>query len=49
VSDNRQNTPQGMPQNVGLIRCEDIERTVSKLTGMPLTAIRQSRTANPGD
>ena len=31
------------------IRCEDIEKAVSKLTGMPLTAIRQSRTANPGD
>jgi ATP-dependent Clp protease ATP-binding subunit ClpC len=31
------------------IRCEDIEKAVSKLTGMPITAIRQSRTANPGD
>jgi ATP-dependent Clp protease ATP-binding subunit ClpC len=31
------------------IRTEDIERAVSKLTGMPITAIRQSRTANPGD
>jgi ATP-dependent Clp protease ATP-binding subunit ClpC len=30
------------------IRCEEIEKAVSKLTGMSITAIRQSRTANPG-
>jgi len=31
------------------IRREGIEEAVSKLTGMPIAAIRQSRTANPGD
>src|SRR4029077_6447994 len=30
------------------IRREDIERAVSKLAGMPIAAIRQSRAANPG-
>ena len=30
------------------IRREDIERAVSKLAGMPIAAIRQSRVPNPG-
>ncbi len=31
------------------VHCEEIERAVSKLAGIPIAAIRQARIANPGD